>query len=192
VIASRRGSQSIMSPAGFPGDLLRQDARLVDQTPEGRKVQISRRTGDRVAPRLTIDHEFTQHVPEPNKHLVRYFAWYSNKTRGLRARAAPTDTGETDRHQAPTAQTARRRWAALIKHVWRVDPLQCPRCQGPMKLSAPIRRGREGPVAAGRKAPAAVGVARRAMRGSEESSLNEPAKLRPPEYRGSRRPPLPT
>jgi hypothetical protein len=85
--------------------------------------------------------ELTQHVPEPNKHLVRYFAWYSNKTRGLRARAAPTDTAETDPHQTPTARTARRRWAALIKHVWRVDPLQCPRCQGPMKIVSFINPG---------------------------------------------------
>ncbi len=32
--------------------------------------------------------ELTQHIPEPRKHLVRYFGWYSNKTRGRRAQAA--------------------------------------------------------------------------------------------------------
>ncbi|MHC5008864.1 MAG: transposase, partial [Planctomycetota bacterium] len=26
--------------------------------------------------------ELTQHVPEPRKHLIRYFGWYANKTRG--------------------------------------------------------------------------------------------------------------
>jgi hypothetical protein len=85
--------------------------------------------------------ELTQHVPEPRKHLVRYFGWYSNKTRGCRARAAPTDTDQTDPPKTSTPRTARRRWAALIKHVWKVDPLQCPRCGGPMKIVSFINPG---------------------------------------------------
>ncbi len=28
--------------------------------------------------------ELTQYVPDPRKHLVRYFGWYSNKSRGMR------------------------------------------------------------------------------------------------------------
>ncbi len=28
----------------------------------------------------------------------------------------------------------RRRWAALIKRVWQVDPLQCPSCGATMKI----------------------------------------------------------
>jgi len=31
--------------------------------------------------------ELTQHVPDPRKHLVRYFGFYSNKSRGSRAKA---------------------------------------------------------------------------------------------------------
>ena len=34
--------------------------------------------------------ELTQHIPDPRTHLVRYFGWYSNKSRGLRARPTPT------------------------------------------------------------------------------------------------------
>ena len=26
----------------------------------------------------------TDHIPDPGQHLVRFFGWYSNKTRGLR------------------------------------------------------------------------------------------------------------
>jgi hypothetical protein len=67
--------------------------------------------------------ELTQHVPEPRKHLVRYFGFYSNKSRGLRAGPAPDDDAETDPLQTPTARTARRRWVALIQRVWQVDPM---------------------------------------------------------------------
>ncbi len=34
---------------------------------------------------------------------------------------------------------ARRRWAALIKQVWRVDPLDCTRCGATMKIIAFIQ-----------------------------------------------------
>jgi len=35
---------------------------------------------------------------------------------------------------SPSASRARRRWAALIKRVWQVDPLLCPRCGSTMKI----------------------------------------------------------
>ena len=41
----------------------------------------------------------------------------------------------------PPAATARRRWAALIKRIWQVDPLQCPRCGGAMKIVSVINPG---------------------------------------------------
>jgi hypothetical protein len=38
------------------------------------------------------------------------------------------------------ASTAKRAWARLIKHVYEVDPLVCPRCTGPMRLIACIEQ----------------------------------------------------
>jgi len=35
---------------------------------------------------------------------------------------------------------ARRRWAALIKRVYEVDPLRCPKCGGQMRVIAFIER----------------------------------------------------
>jgi len=32
--------------------------------------------------------KFTQHVPSKGSHLVRYYGWYSNKSRGMRRKAA--------------------------------------------------------------------------------------------------------
>jgi hypothetical protein len=33
--------------------------------------------------------EVTQHVPDPGEHLIRYYGWYSNKSRGQRAQRQP-------------------------------------------------------------------------------------------------------
>jgi hypothetical protein len=45
--------------------------------------------------------------------------------RGLRARAETRD-----------ARALRRSWAQLIKRVYEVDPLVCPRCHGEMRMIA--------------------------------------------------------
>ena len=78
--------------------------------------------------------ELTQHIPDPRTHLVRYFGWYSNKSRGMRAKAAGDAAQEQQTTQSPSASVARRRWATMIKRVWQVDPLRCPRCDATMKI----------------------------------------------------------
>jgi hypothetical protein len=88
------------------------------------------------------------HVPEPRRHLVRYYGAYSNVSRGKRRRhdevaaGASSRDGEhassarTDRDQDPDARALRRSWAQLIKRVYEVDPLVCPKCQGEMRIIA--------------------------------------------------------
>ena len=39
-----------------------------------------------------------------------------------------------------SASAAKRAWARLIKQVYEVDPLVCPRCAGPMRLIAFIEQ----------------------------------------------------
>jgi len=58
--------------------------------------------------------EVTQHIPDPGDHLIGYYGWYSNKTRGLRAKAEAPAAGarEPVSLAAPSAQQARKRWAA--------------------------------------------------------------------------------
>ena len=85
--------------------------------------------------------ELTQHIPDARKHPGRAFGWYSSKTRGRRAKAGG-DHGDTIQVQErPTSNPApaRRRWAALIKQVWRVDPLVCARCGERMRIVAFIK-----------------------------------------------------
>jgi hypothetical protein len=67
------------------------------------------------------------HIPEPRRHLVRYYGWYSNVARGKRKRlqqeltaGSPGPTvglGNTDEDRSPEARALRRRWAEMIKRV---------------------------------------------------------------------------
>jgi len=81
--------------------------------------------------------EFSQHIPPKGAHLIRYYGWYSNKSRGLRKKAAVVASGEAPA-EPPAAQAASQRssqvWAMLIKRVYEVDPLCCPECGGQMKV----------------------------------------------------------
>ncbi len=78
--------------------------------------------------------ELTQHIPDPRTHLGRYFGFYSNKSRGLRAKANGDAAHDARATSSPSASQARRGWAALIKRVWHVDPLRCPSCGAAMKI----------------------------------------------------------
>jgi hypothetical protein len=85
--------------------------------------------------------EVTQHIPDPGEHLVRYYGWYSNKTRGQRAhQRPPTVPPGAAPARPPTAREARQGWAALIKRVYEADPLCCPKCGAPMTIIAFIER----------------------------------------------------
>jgi len=80
-------------------------------------------------------------IPDPRRHLVRYYGAYSNATRGKREKAAsanpssphqaPEDTAIPD---GPYRAALRRRWAELIRRVYEVDPLICPRCGSEMRV----------------------------------------------------------
>jgi hypothetical protein len=85
------------------------------------------------------------HIPEPRRHLVRYYGAYSNVSRGkrrLREEAAcpsgeghaPSVRGKKDLD--PAARALRRSWAQLIKRIYEVDPLVCPSCGSEMKVIA--------------------------------------------------------
>ena len=60
--------------------------------------------------------EVTQHIPDPGEHLIRYYGWYSNKSRGLRAKSGGA-AARPAQLNGPAAKEARQRWAALIKQV---------------------------------------------------------------------------
>ena len=85
------------------------------------------------------------HIPEPRRHLVRYYGAYSSVVRARRRAeglAGPQrgvgDTAPTD----PDRRALRRVWAALIRRIYEVDPLVCPRCGGTMRIIAFITEPR--------------------------------------------------
>ncbi|MEJ2024325.1 MAG: transposase [Deltaproteobacteria bacterium] len=89
------------------------------------------------------------HIPEPRRHLVRYYGWYSNVSRGNRRRAqgeideagvCPSPSSAGKHEDGPDARAMRRAWAQLIKRIYEVDPLVCPSCGGEMKVIAFITR----------------------------------------------------
>jgi hypothetical protein len=81
------------------------------------------------------------HIPEPRRHLIRFYGRYSNVLRGkrrLREEAAgsafPSGDGQAPsvrakKDQGPDARALRRSWAKLIKRIYEVDPLVCPKCR---------------------------------------------------------------
>jgi hypothetical protein len=84
--------------------------------------------------------EVTQHIPDPGEHLIRYYGWYSNQTRGQRAQRRPAAAATGIPARWPTAPEARQGWAALIKQVYEADPLCCPGCGAELKIIAFIER----------------------------------------------------
>jgi hypothetical protein len=96
--------------------------------------------------------EFTQHIPPTGSHLIRYYGWYSNKARGMRRKRqqAEAETAGTALVEGlrrapipgpvvldlPPRRRASQTWAMLIKRVYEVDPLACPKCGGQMKVIA--------------------------------------------------------
>jgi len=83
--------------------------------------------------------------------MTRYYGWYASRTRGTRARLAhlASDgrrlTAEGISVEEPVAITdpvdwslraARYRWAELLRRIYEVDPLACPRCAAPLRIVA--------------------------------------------------------
>jgi hypothetical protein len=90
-------------------------------------------------------------IPDTGEHTIRYYGWYSNKSRGMRAKllcrseemsASPNIpfAATDDEEDTPFRKLCRSRWAAMIKKVYETDPLKCPNCGGQMKIVAFIER----------------------------------------------------
>ena len=86
------------------------------------------------------------HVPDPRRHLVHYYGAYSNVARGKRKaqerakaqeeKAPESESGLNEAVPAPSPTLAalRRSWARLLKRIYEIDPLICPRCEAVMRV----------------------------------------------------------
>ncbi|MEK7667130.1 MAG: transposase [Gemmatimonadota bacterium] len=83
------------------------------------------------------------HIPDPGQVMTRYYGWYASRTRGMRRRQAAGGVAAEE----PVAITdpadwslraARYRWAELLRRIFEVEPLTCPRCSALMRIVAVI------------------------------------------------------
>ena len=96
-------------------------------------------------------------IPEPSKHLIHSDGRYANAARTKREREAAAEghsqAATTTACPASVAsepdsaerKASRKRWANLIRHIYDVDPLVCPRCGGTIKIISFIHRAARHP-----------------------------------------------
>jgi len=96
--------------------------------------------------------EISVAVPNRGQHLVSPWGRHSNRARGVRRKAlaaladgSPAAVGgaspagdESDPGLVQKRKALRMAWAALLRKVWNVDALACPRCASAMKVVAAI------------------------------------------------------
>lgn len=83
----------------------------------------------------------TARIPNPGEHVVRYYGWYSNVSRGKRkkAQAGKSEAALTEMVEIPPPAILRalkHRRAHVINQVYEADPPLCPRCGGSTRIIA--------------------------------------------------------
>jgi len=83
------------------------------------------------------------HIPQKYESLTRYYGAWSCRARGERAKKkaqelakeAPPDeaTSVTPLPSEPTPK-ASSSWALCMKQIYEIDPLECPKCKGQMRI----------------------------------------------------------
>lgn len=74
------------------------------------------------------------HIPNKGEQMVRYYGYYSNKSRGLRKKADTDDQVPALVDSDISRRALRKNWACLIQKIYNVDPLLCPNCSGTMRI----------------------------------------------------------
>ena len=62
--------------------------------PQGDGTQAGVKRNFQILSPLDFLAELTQHIPPKGSHLIRYYGWYSNKSRGMRKKAAAEASAE--------------------------------------------------------------------------------------------------
>ena len=77
----------------------------------------------------------TSHIPDKSQVMVRYYGLYANAHRGKvrKASRVPVALGMIEEELPRVPSNS---WAEMIRKVYEVDPLICPRCGGTMKVVA--------------------------------------------------------
>jgi len=102
------------------------------------KLHTTLKRNYQLMPALKWLRVLLNHVPD--EHLVRYYGYYSNCSRGARRRAEHSAEDHIATVIDDTSPDWRRKanWARLIQKVYEVDPLECPNCGDAMRIIALI------------------------------------------------------
>jgi ribosomal protein S27E len=105
-----------------------------------REGKVGYRWGREAAELETMDYlEFiarvVSHIPDKGQVMVRYYGLYANAHRGKvrKTSGVPVALGMIE-EEPPRVPS--KGWAEMIRKVYEVDPLRCPRCGGRMKVIA--------------------------------------------------------
>ena len=71
-----------------------------------------------------------------DRQMVRYYGYYSNVSRGKRQKEDQDNLIPSILEPDGSSKEYRKNWARLIKKIYEVDPLTCPKCQGRMRILA--------------------------------------------------------
>jgi hypothetical protein len=85
------------------------------------------------------------HIPNKGQVLQRYYGWYASRVRGMRRKASEAGEEQPVVHVDPepaVLSEAGKRWAELLRRIFEVDPLACPRCGEQMRIVAFITQPR--------------------------------------------------
>ncbi|MGI5880660.1 MAG: hypothetical protein ACOX6L_08720 [Syntrophomonadaceae bacterium] len=74
------------------------------------------------------------HIPNKGEQLVRYYGYYSNKSRGMRKKTENDIELPALVESDISRKAFRRNWARLIQKIYHTDPLLCPKCSGHMRI----------------------------------------------------------
>jgi len=105
-----------------------------------REGKVGYRHGQNGAELETMDYlEFiarvTSHIPDKGQVMVRYYGLYANAHRGKVRKAGRVSVASGIIEEEPRPVPSKG-WAEMIRKVYEVDPLICPRCGGRMKVVA--------------------------------------------------------
>ena len=81
-------------------------------------------------------------IPDLRMHMVRYYGAYSNRGRrhSTLTSSVGHSTGDEESALSSGEKKSRASWARMLRKIFEVEPLLCPKCQILMKIVAAITK----------------------------------------------------
>lgn len=72
----------------------------------------------------------SSHIAKPYESLTRYYGYYSCRSRGERKKVLSTNVDQSIEPPAKASSS----WAACMKRIHEINPLECPKCKAEMRI----------------------------------------------------------